>query len=94
MTAFHRPTTDPEPPVGTALQVGSDIDHITFHRIAADVWTYAHNGDDPKPCDYALVCWWGESRYLTRTYPQPLTNPNGDYVKPWLDRRDERGDVA
>lgn len=56
---------DPEPAVGTVLQVGSPHggDRVTFHRRAGG-WTCAYGGSPATPCDYALVLFWAPARVV------------------------------
>lgn len=62
MTVWHR-ATDPEPGIGTVLQVGGPADHITFTR-GVHGWTQARNGDAPTWCSYRVVEWWAPLRVV------------------------------
>lgn len=56
---------DPEPPVGTALHVGSAVpasgDRATFMRLAAG-WHFAYGNDPWRPCTYELIRYWLPAR--------------------------------
>lgn len=53
--------SDPEPPVGTALHVGSAVpasgDRATFLRMDGG-WHYVYGNGPWRPCSYELVRYW------------------------------------
>ncbi len=62
---LHRPSLDPEPPVGTVLTGGSPGggDRVTLHRLETG-WTVSYGGGKPQPCTYATVRFWGALRVV------------------------------
>lgn len=85
--------SDPEPPVGTGLHVGSaepsSGDRATFMRLS-DGWRYAYGNDPLRPCTYDLVRFWLPARatagpLVAKTHTAPWRSVPHD----WMDDTEE-----